>query len=118
MHILSINSFGLHAGDACPALWFFLLDYWRSISSASGLFAMREYFGTVSNRLGPLINAPDIDLVSLRVQHVRRAAVSALSTAAHNKPGLIKDLLPTLLPLLYDQTVIKVGSSSLYVSFN
>lgn len=40
-------------------------------------------------------------------RHVRRAAVSALSTAAHNKPGLIKDLLPELLPLLYDQTVIK-----------
>lgn len=43
------------------------------------------------------------------LQHVRRAAVSALSTAAHNKPGLVKDLLPTLLPLLYDQTVVKVG---------
>lgn len=42
------------------------------------------------------------------VQHVRRAAVSALSTAAHNKPGLVQDLLPTLLPLLYDQTVVKV----------
>ncbi|KAH9575070.1 hypothetical protein CY35_01G092900 [Sphagnum magellanicum] len=40
-------------------------------------------------------------------RHVRRAAVSALSTAAHNKPGLVKDLLPTLLPLLYDQTVVK-----------
>lgn len=42
------------------------------------------------------------------VQHVRRAAVLALSTAAHNKPNLIKGLLPELLPLLYDQTVIKV----------
>jgi cullin-associated NEDD8-dissociated protein 1 len=42
------------------------------------------------------------------MQHVRRAAVSALSTAAHNKPALVKDLLPTLLPLLYDQTVVKV----------
>ncbi|KAH7437479.1 hypothetical protein KP509_05G074400 [Ceratopteris richardii] len=40
-------------------------------------------------------------------RHVRRAAVSALSTAAHNKPSLIKDLLPEILPLLYDQTVIK-----------
>ncbi|KAG0632469.1 hypothetical protein M758_1G330700 [Ceratodon purpureus] len=40
-------------------------------------------------------------------RHVRRAAVSALSTAAHNKPALVKDLLPTLLPLLYDQTVVK-----------
>ncbi|XP_022861410.1 cullin-associated NEDD8-dissociated protein 1-like [Olea europaea var. sylvestris] len=43
-------------------------------------------------------------------QHVRRAAVLALSTAAHNKPNLIKSLLPEVLPLLYDQTVIKVIS--------
>ncbi|KAL8162625.1 hypothetical protein V2J09_014114, partial [Rumex salicifolius] len=40
-------------------------------------------------------------------RHVRRAAVLALSTAAHNKPNLIKGLLPVLLPLLYDQTVVK-----------
>ncbi|XP_059648314.1 cullin-associated NEDD8-dissociated protein 1 [Cornus florida] len=40
-------------------------------------------------------------------RHVRRAAVLALSTAAHNKPNLIKGLLPELLPLLYDQTIIK-----------
>uniref|UniRef100_A0A804P458 Cullin-associated NEDD8-dissociated protein 1 n=1 Tax=Zea mays TaxID=4577 RepID=A0A804P458_MAIZE len=40
-------------------------------------------------------------------RHVRRAAVLALSTAAHNKPNLIKGLLPEILPLLYDQTVIK-----------
>ncbi|AEC05595.1 cullin-associated and neddylation dissociated [Arabidopsis thaliana] len=40
-------------------------------------------------------------------RHVRRAAVSALSTFAHYKPNLIKGLLPELLPLLYDQTVIK-----------
>ncbi|KAL3620764.1 Cullin-associated NEDD8-dissociated protein 1 [Castilleja foliolosa] len=40
-------------------------------------------------------------------RHVRRAAVLALSTAAHNKPSLVKGLLPELLPLLYDQTVIK-----------
>ncbi|PIA55279.1 hypothetical protein AQUCO_00800179v1 [Aquilegia coerulea] len=40
-------------------------------------------------------------------RHVRRAAVLALSTAAHNKPNLIKGHLPELLPLLYDQTVVK-----------
>ncbi|KAI3978694.1 hypothetical protein MKX01_015869 [Papaver californicum] len=40
-------------------------------------------------------------------RHVRRAAVLALSTAAHNKPNQIKGLLPELLPLLYDQTVVK-----------
>lgn len=40
-------------------------------------------------------------------RHVRRAAVLALSTAAHNKPTLIKGLLPEVLPLLYDQTIVK-----------
>ncbi|CAK9880991.1 unnamed protein product [Sphagnum jensenii] len=43
--------------------------------------------------------------------HVRRAAMSTLSTAAHNRPELVKDLLPTLLPLLYDQTVVKTDPS-------
>lgn len=46
-------------------------------------------------------------LIKDQDRHVRRAAVLALSTAAHNKPNLIKGLLPELLPLLYDQTVIK-----------
>ncbi|KAG7031344.1 Cullin-associated NEDD8-dissociated protein 1, partial [Cucurbita argyrosperma subsp. argyrosperma] len=40
-------------------------------------------------------------------RHVRRAAVLALSTFAHNKPNLVKGLLPELLPLLYDQTIVK-----------
>ncbi|KAM0046728.1 putative TATA-binding protein interacting (TIP20) [Helianthus debilis subsp. tardiflorus] len=46
-------------------------------------------------------------LIKDQDRHVRRAAVLALSTAGHNKPNLIKGLLPELLPLLYDQTVIK-----------
>ncbi|KAL3515772.1 hypothetical protein ACH5RR_022674 [Cinchona calisaya] len=46
-------------------------------------------------------------LIKDQDRHVRRAAVLALSTAAHNKPNLIKGLLPELLPLLYDQTMIK-----------
>lgn len=49
-------------------------------------------------------------LIAMVLQHVRRAAVLALSTAAHNKPNLIKGLLPELLPLLYDQTIVKVIS--------
>jgi len=53
----------------------------------------------------------------LHSQHVRRAAVLALSTAAHNKPNLIKGLLPELLPLLYDQTVIKVLFFVCYVKY-
>ncbi|XVF26381.1 hypothetical protein REPUB_Repub14bG0010900 [Reevesia pubescens] len=46
-------------------------------------------------------------LIKDQDQHVRRAAVLALSTFAHNKPNLIKGLLPELLPLLYDQTIVK-----------
>lgn len=40
-------------------------------------------------------------------RHVRRAAVVALSTAAHNKPSLVADHLPELLPLLYEQMKVK-----------
>jgi len=38
---------------------------------------------------------------------VRRGAVLTLNCLAHNKPAGIKDLLPTLLPLLYSETVKK-----------
>lgn len=42
-------------------------------------------------------------------RHVRRAAVQVLSTAAHNKPGLVVDHLPAALPLLYQQTIVSSG---------
>ncbi|KAL7587413.1 hypothetical protein Lser_V15G40922 [Lactuca serriola] len=41
------------------------------------------------------------------LKHVRLAVVLALSLAVHNMPNVIKGLLLELLPLLYDQTVIK-----------
>lgn len=37
-------------------------------------------------------------------RHVRKAAVQLLSTAAHNKSGLIRDQLPNFLPALYTLT--------------
>eukprot|EP00898_Chlorokybus_atmophyticus_P001722 jgi/Chlat1/2550/Chrsp175S02405 len=40
-------------------------------------------------------------------RHVRKAAVQTLSSAAHSKAGLVVDLLPELLPLLYEQTAIR-----------
>ncbi|CAH1421937.1 unnamed protein product [Lactuca virosa] len=50
------------------------------------------------------------------------ATVLALSIAGHNKQNLIKGLLPELLPLLYDQTIIKVdflevGNSSSHCAY-
>jgi len=40
-------------------------------------------------------------------RHVRRAAVLTLSSVSHNKPSLIRDNLPDLLPALYGQTVVR-----------
>ncbi|PSC76088.1 cullin-associated NEDD8-dissociated 1 isoform B [Micractinium conductrix] len=42
-------------------------------------------------------------------RHVRRAAVQALSTGAHTKPGLVADHLGGVLPLLYQQTVVNTA---------
>nr|CAI5840813.1 unnamed protein product [Callosobruchus analis] len=39
--------------------------------------------------------------------NVRRVALVAFNSAAHNKPSLIRDLLETILPQLYGETVIK-----------
>ncbi len=41
---------------------------------------------------------------ALLCRHVRKASVQTLTMAAHNKPGLILDHLPKLLPLVYEQT--------------
>jgi len=39
--------------------------------------------------------------------NVRRVALVAFNSAAHNKPALIRDLLPELLPRLYVETVVR-----------
>ncbi|VDN06172.1 unnamed protein product [Thelazia callipaeda] len=39
--------------------------------------------------------------------NVRRVALITFNSAAHNKPRLIRDLLPIFLPYLYSETVIK-----------
>ena len=40
---------------------------------------------------------------------VRRVALVALNSAAHNKPVLVRDLLDTLLPQLYTETKVRVS---------
>lgn len=39
--------------------------------------------------------------------NVRRVALITFNSAAHNKPSLISDLLPQILPLLYEETKLK-----------
>lgn len=39
---------------------------------------------------------------------VRRVALVAFNCAAHNKPSLVRDLLPRLLPAIYQETKVKV----------
>ena len=40
---------------------------------------------------------------------MRRVALVAFNSAAHNKPSLIRDLLDSLLPNLYEETKVRVG---------
>lgn len=46
-------------------------------------------------------------------QNVRRVALVAFNSAAHNKPSLIRDLLGSLLPNLYMETKVRVRKTSL-----
>ncbi|CAL2047252.1 unnamed protein product [Caenorhabditis brenneri] len=38
---------------------------------------------------------------------VRRVALVVLNSAAHNKPSLVRDLLPELLPTIYKETILR-----------
>lgn len=47
------------------------------------------------------------DLVLIFFQNVRRLALLTINSAIHRKPYLIRDVLSQLIPLLYDETVVK-----------
>lgn len=47
--------------------------------------------------------------------NVRRVALVAFNSAAHNKPSLVRDLLDSTLPKLYAETNVKVSKSQLFV---
>ncbi len=49
--------------------------------------------------------------------NVRRVALVAFNSAAHNKPALIRDLLQSTLPHLYSETKVRVRCSRLVVLF-
>lgn len=69
-------------------------------------YSIVEHPGKIDDIIYPEISS-FLMLIKDSDWHVRRAAVLALSTTAHNKPDLVKGLLPELLPPLYDQTVVK-----------
>jgi cullin-associated NEDD8-dissociated protein 1 len=55
--------------------------------------------------------------------NVRRVALVAFNSAAHNKPSLVRDLLDDVLPQLYEETKIKARlflfvSSSIFRKIN
>lgn len=60
--------------------------------------------------IDPLLRAcmPEL-LVPLRDSElgVRRVALVAFNSAAHNKPSLVRDLLPHVLPTIYQETKVK-----------
>ena len=41
--------------------------------------------------------------------NVRRVALVAFNSAAHNKPSLVRDLLDSVLPQLYSETKVRVS---------
>ncbi|CAD6892675.1 unnamed protein product [Tilletia controversa] len=59
--------------------------------------------GKLDEALAPLM-IPFLSLLKDVDLDVRRHALFALNAAAHNKPQLIRDLLPTVVPLLYAET--------------
>lgn len=78
---------------------------------ATVLAAIRFTLSTESSAAYDELLAPVlVDFLSLLADpelEVRRNATFALNSAAHNKPYLIRDHLPTLLPLLYSETHIR-----------
>ncbi|SPO27611.1 related to Cullin-associated NEDD8-dissociated protein 1 [Ustilago trichophora] len=78
---------------------------------ATVLAAIRFTLSTESSAAyDELLSPVLVDFLSLLSDselEVRRHATFALNSAAHNKPYLIRDHLPTLLPLLYSETHIR-----------
>ena len=45
--------------------------------------------------------------------NVRRVALVTFNSAAHNKPSLIRDMLESVLPHLYNETKVRVSGSDI-----
>ena len=47
--------------------------------------------------------------------NVRRVALVTFNSAAHNKPSLIRDLLDSVLPHLYNETKVRVSEEHICI---
>lgn len=80
----------LMRASAVTAVKFLIVEQWTAVDDLLQA-AMEDFLKTVN----------DSDL------NVRRVALVAFNSAAHNKPKLVRDLLDTLLPSLYSETKVK-----------
>ncbi|KAH8556542.1 armadillo-type protein [Umbelopsis sp. PMI_123] len=72
--------------------------------------AIKYTFIDQAQHYDELLNPIIVEFLSLIKDedlNVRRLSLSTLNSAAHNKPYLIRNVLNTLLPLLYQETMVK-----------
>ncbi|KAA1468316.1 TIP120-domain-containing protein [Dentipellis sp. KUC8613] len=77
---------------------------------ATVLSSIRYTFADSGSSYDEILAPHILDFLSLMLDadlNVRRLALSALNAAARTKPHLIRDHLPTVLPNLYQETVLK-----------
>ncbi|EKM60594.1 uncharacterized protein PHACADRAFT_203767 [Phanerochaete carnosa HHB-10118-sp] len=77
---------------------------------ATVISAIRYTFAEPSATYDELLSATIMDFLSLVGDQdltVRRLALSALNSASRTKPHLIREHLPAILPILYQETVVK-----------
>ncbi|THH17136.1 hypothetical protein EW146_g3609 [Bondarzewia mesenterica] len=82
----------------------------KATTKATVLSAVRYTFAEPSQTYDDVMAPHVLDFLLLMMDddlNVRRLALSAFNAAARTKPHLIRDHLPTLLPILYGETVLK-----------
>ena len=78
----------------------------RSVVIRAIRFTFTEPNSAFDDQLRPIL-ADFLSLIEDEDLEIRRLALSTLYSAAHNKPYLIQDHLPRIMPLLFKETTIK-----------
>ncbi|XP_063834231.1 cullin-associated NEDD8-dissociated protein 1 [Ostrinia nubilalis] len=99
----------LEPQDLLPHLKEFLKSP-EPLTRTTAVTAVKFTISDQPQAIDPLLRACMAELlVPLRdpALGVRRVALVAFNSAAHNKPSLIRDLLPSVLPTIYSETKVK-----------